>query len=349
MYAGILFAEDLLYLWRNSGKWSNNMKQIFTAIILCWGIGATAQQAPQYSLYMLNLYAYNPACAGLDNSLIATGVYRQQWSGLKGAPLSEQINAHLPLYKISSGAGLRVENDAIGAHRVTSAMVSYNYQLETGRSSMISAGLSVGYLQYTLDGNKLRAPDGTYDEPGGTFSHNDQLLPEGKISTGAPLLEAGLYFKLKKLALGLALQPVFVPVLTASNTAGFGLKSKQNWLFTAAYTLEVSESLMVMPSMLIKSDITETQSEISVLTRWRENIFAGASFRGIGNKGKDAAVLFGGLRLNEKTTLGYAFDIPLSSLRSVNRGSHELLLRYNLNKPIGTGKLPPIIYNPRFL
>jgi len=325
------------------------MKQLFTAIFVCWGIGAAAQQAPQYSLYMLNPYAYNPAYAGLDNSLIATGVYRQQWSGLKGAPLSEHINVHLPLYKISSGAGLRVENDAIGAHRVTSAMLSYNYQLETGRSSVLSAGVSVGYLQYTLDGNKLRAPEGTYEEPGGAFNHNDQLLPEGKISTGVPLIEAGLYFKLKKLALGLAIQPVFAPVLTASNPNGFGLKPKQNLLFTAAYTVEVSESLVVMPSMMIKNDIIETQSEISILTRWRENIFAGASFRGIGNKGKDAAVIFGGLRLNENTVLGYAFDIPLSSLRSVNRGSHELLLRYNLNKPIGTGKLPPIIYNPRFL
>ncbi|MEI6407884.1 MAG: type IX secretion system membrane protein PorP/SprF [Bacteroidota bacterium] len=325
------------------------MKQIFTAFILCWGIAAVAQQAPQYSLYMLNPYAYNPACAGLDNSLIVTGVYRQQWSGLKGAPLSEHVNAHLPLYKISSGVGLRVENDAIGAHRTTSAMLSYNYQLETGRTSMLSVGLSAGYLQYTLDGNKLRAPEGTYDEPGGTFDHNDLLLPEGKISTGVPLLEAGLYFKLKKLALGLAIQPVFAPVLSVSNPSGFGLKPKQNWLFSATYTLEASESLVVIPSMLIKSDITETQSEISVLTRWRENIFAGASFRGGGNKGKDAGVIFAGLRLNENTILGYAFDIPLSSLRSVNRGSHELLLRYNLNKPIGTGKLPPIIYNPRFL
>jgi len=24
------------------------------------------------------------------------------------------------------------------------------------------------------------------------------------------------------------------------------------------------------------------------------------------------------------------------------------LLRYSLNKPVGVGKLPPVIYNPRF-
>jgi hypothetical protein len=85
------------------------------------------------------------------------------------------------------------------------------------------------------------------------------------------------------------------------------------------------------------------------LARYRENIFAGASFRGIGTKGNDAAVLFGGFKLNERTILAYSFDIPLSPLNTVNRGSHELLLRYDLNKTIGAGKLPPVIYNPRFL
>lgn len=89
--------------------------------------------------------------------------------------------------------------------------------------------------------------------------------------------------------------------------------------------------------------------EISTIFRWKENIFAGASFRGLSSSARDAAVLLGGLRINERTTLAYSFDIPLSALQAANRGSHELLLRYELNKPIGRGKLPPVIYNPRFL
>jgi hypothetical protein len=100
--------------------------------------------------------------------------------------------------------------------------------------------------------------------------------------------------------------------------------------------------------LFVKSDITKTQTEISLLARWKENIFAAASFRGLGKDARDAASIMGGFQLNEKTLLGYAFDIPLSGLSVANRGSHELLLRYNLNKPIGAGKLPPVIYNPRF-
>lgn len=310
-----------------------------------------AQQAPQYSLYLLNPYAANPAYAGLDNTLVATGVYRQQWSGLQGAPVTQHINAHLPIYRISSGVGLKVENDVIGAHRTTQALLSYSYQFSLGREDVLSMGVSGGYLQYALDGAKLRAPEGTYAEPGtggAVFSHNDPHLPEGKTQAGTPVGEVGIFLQTKKLELSVAVQPVFAPVLRATSNGDFALAPVRQYLAYGSYQIDVGDNLVIRPAFLMKTDITETQSEISAAARWRENTFVGFSYRGFSASARDAAVLFGGLKLNEKTTLAYAFDIPLSPLQSANRGSHELLLRYSLNKPIGMGKLPPIIYNPRF-
>lgn len=323
------------------------MRKTITYILLCVSTWSVAQQAPQYSLYMLNPYAYNPANAGMENSLILNGVYRQQWSGLKGAPVTQHINAHMPLYMISSGVGLRVDNDVIGAHSVTQAVVSYNYQMELGRNSMLSLGFSGGYLQYALDGSKLRAPEGTYVEP--VFSHNDVLLSEANVRAGTPIFELGLFAQLNKLEVGIAMQPVYAPALRSNMANGtFRLQTISHYNGSLAYSFVVNDDLTLRPSFLVKTDIAETQTEISLLARWRENIFAGASFRGFSKNAKDAAVLLAGVKLNEKTTLAYAFDIPLSALNVANRGSHELLIRYNLNKQIGVGKLPPIIYNPRF-
>ncbi len=315
---------------------------------MCCTVVLLAQQAPQYSMYMLNPYAANPAYAGLENTLVATGVYRQQWSGLKGAPLTQHVNAHLPLYVIRSGIGIKVENDAIGAHRTTQFMASYDYQFELGRRAVLSVGGSVGYLQYALDGDKLRAPQGTYVEPGGTFEHNDNFLPEGKVQAGTPVFEVGLYLQARNLEMGAAMQPVFAPVLKENGSGTFQLQPVRQYIFSAAYTLGVGENAKIKPGVLVKSDAKETQMEVSTIVRWRENIFVGASFRGFTQNSRDAAVLLAGLKLNEKTTLGYAFDLPLSPLNAANRGSHELLLRYSLNRPIGAGKLPPVIYNPRF-
>lgn len=308
--------------------------------------GIWAQQVPQYSLYALNPYALNPAYAGLENTLIATGVYRQQWSGLQGAPVTQHVNAHLPIFAISSGVGLRVENDVIGAHNTTQGVLSYSCQLEFGRNALLSIGASAGWLQYSLDGTKLRAPEGTYAEP--SFSHNETVLPIGRVQAGAPIVEVGAFLQSKKWELGVSAQPVFATRLKETSDGAFGLQPVQHYLLYSGYTFALGEKLSLKPSVLVKSDFRETQIEVSAMARWNENTFIGASMRGYDGRSKDAAVLFLGFKINEKTTLGYAFDIPLSALSAANRGSHELLLRYSLNKPIGVGKLPPVIYNPRF-
>jgi len=323
------------------------MKHYLTLLIgICCIAGLRAQQVPQYSLFSLNPYAFNPAYAGLENTLVATGVYRQQWSGLQGAPVTQHINAHLPIFAISSGVGLRVENDLIGAHNTTRGVLSYSYQIDFGRNAQLSFGTSAGWLQYSLDGTKLRAPEGTYAEP--SFSHNETVLPIGRVQAGAPIFEAGAFFQSKKWEIGISAQPVFATRLKAKDNGAFGLQPVQHYLLYAAHAFAVGDKLRIKPSILVKSDLNETQIEFSAMARWLENTFVGASMRGYGSRSNDAAVLFVGFNLNEKTTLAYAFDIPRSALSAANRGSHELLLRYSLNKPIGVGKLPPVIYNPRF-
>ena len=59
-------------------------------------------------------------------------------------------------------------------------------------------------------------------------------------------------------------------------------------------------------------------------------------------------MILAGIKLNEKITLAYSYDLTLSTLREVSDGSHEILINYNLGKPVGKGKMPPVIYNPRF-
>jgi type IX secretion system PorP/SprF family membrane protein len=323
------------------------MKSYYTLLIYIGSICClAAQQVPQFSLYALNPYAYNPAYAGLDNTLVATGAYRQQWSGLLGAPATQHVNVHLPIYAISSGVGLRVENDLIGAHNTMQAILSYSYQRALTRSALISFGLSAGWMQYVLDGSKLRAPEGTYEAP--DFSHNETLLPIGKVHAAAPIFEAGVFLQSKKWDVGISALPVFATQLKENGNGVLGIQPVPHFLLYVANTLLLGENISLKPSCLVKSDLRETQIEISAIVRWRENTFAGASIRGFGNTANDAAVLFAGFKLNDKTTLAYAYDIPLSALSVAQRGSHELLLRYSMNKPIGVGKMPPLIFNPRF-
>jgi len=310
-----------------------------------------AQQAPQYTLFALNPYAYNPAFAGIEGTLVATGVYRRQWSGLEGAPETQHINVHLPVYIINSGVGVKIENDKIGAHRTTQATASYNYQLDFGKKTQISLGAGLGYLQYSLDGSRLRAPDGVYPVSGGTISHNDPNLPEGTVKAGTMVAEAGIRVQTGRLELGAAIQPVFAPLLTAPSQDlrnAFTIKAVPHYLLHAAYVFSIGETLTMRPTVMIKSDLVKTQAEVAAIFRWRDNLMAGASFRGFGQSSQEAIGIIAGVRINEKTMVAYGFDVPIGALSGAQRGSHELLMRYTLDRPLGQGKLPPVIYNPRF-
>ena len=315
-------------------------------ITLCFAcLHLAAQQTPQYSLYMLNQFGQNPAYAGLDNTLSATGVYRSQWGGLAGAPVTQIVNAHMPLNFISSGIGIQIENDLVGASQRTGASLSYSYQLEINRDSRLSIGLSGGVIQQSLDGAKLRTPEGTYEPDQNIIIHNDDLLPIGTVSTNLPTFTLGVFYQAKKLEIGLGMLNLQEPT---ANFTDLSLKLRRSYYLSASYSIKLSRTLILKPSVQVKSDIVQTQIEASTLIRYKDNLFLGASYRGFTPQSKDALVALGGFKLNDNWTIGYAYDITLSALKTVNNGSHEILLNYNFGKPIGQGVPPKIIYNPRY-
>ena len=113
------------------------MKNIYIFCLLIFQMSvAVAQQPAQFSLYMLNPYGENPAAAGLDKTLVATGGFRSQWVGLPGSPQTQFINVSLPLGIISSGVGFQVMNESIGARNGLSAKLTYNYIKKLGDAQL---------------------------------------------------------------------------------------------------------------------------------------------------------------------------------------------------------------------
>ncbi len=324
------------------------MRCIFTLLFFI-GLSFTlqAQQAPQYSLYMLNQYQFNPAYAGLDNSLSITGVFRKQWVDLPGSPTQQNLNVHMPLYILRGGFGINVENENLGAERNTSAMLSYNYWIPVNKKSLLTMGLGAGIVQKSLVGSKLIAPDGLYE--GTTFTHNDGNIPTSIATAIAPTLSAGIYYQSPIFEIGLSANNLLGTSITYEENELTNIILDQNYFLTFALNLELTSTLTVHPSFFAKSNIDQTQLEISTILKYNDNIFGGASFRGYNAESIDAVVLIGGFKLSEKVTLAYSYDLSLSAVSSVTSGSHEILLNYNLNRPFGAGVPPKIIYTPRFL
>ncbi|MEM9680343.1 MAG: type IX secretion system membrane protein PorP/SprF [Bacteroidota bacterium] len=320
------------------------MKQLFTILVaLIFSGAALAQQAPQYSLYMFNKLNWNPAYAGLDHSLSATGLVRSQWAGLEGNPVSQNLTAHMPLYLLGGGIGINVENDAAGAQRYTTASLSYSHHKYIG-NGILSFGASGGMVQRSIDGSELRTPDGEYGE--NVTIHGEGLLPIGVESATVTSFGAGIYYQSELFEAGLSVRNLTEP---SAQVGQLNLELGRTYYFNLGFNLNINDQITIHPSLLLKSILVQTQIEFSTLIRYNDNIFVGASFRGYDINSNDAVVMFAGFKLSEKITLAYGYDLTLSDLNLVSNGSHEIMLNYNLNKRIGTGQPPRIIFNPRTL
>ena len=79
---------------------------------LIWG-----QQKPQYTQYIINNYIVNPAFTGIENYIDIKMGHRQQWVGLKGAPVTTYITLHKPIwkddYKTNAGTIFAIDGEPI--------------------------------------------------------------------------------------------------------------------------------------------------------------------------------------------------------------------------------------------
>jgi type IX secretion system PorP/SprF family membrane protein len=302
------------------------------------------QQAIPFTVFPMNPLQYNPAYAGLGGSLVMVAGYRRQWSQLQDSPQSQYLSVHMPVTLLGGGVGMQVSSDRLGAVRQTAIALSYSLHQPLGWG-ILTAGVSGGVVQRSLDGLLLRTPTGVY-EPGVIPIHNDNLLPAGMESGWLPVVHAGVYLMTDRFELGIGIQNLIeyqlsLPTMRYQLDRSFHLQGN--------YQVELSRNLVFRPAMMLRTDLVHVQTDISLLMQVQGNITVGVSLRGYSADTGDAVAGIFGFKLSDNMTLSYAYDITLSGLRRVSNGSHELVLGYNLNRPVGQGRMPPIIFNPRTL
>lgn len=324
------------------------MRKSILLVLLLVAMGRVqAQQAAQYSLFALNPYAYNTAYAGLDGSVSATAVFRKQWVSFAGSPLTFQANVHAPVPFLRSGFGFSAEHDRLGAQANTHLRASYNYFIPI-KAGTLSIGVGGTWLQKTIDADLLRTPDGNYE--GGIIEHNDQLLSAGR-SVGATFgVEAGIYYKHPRFAVGLAATHLNAPVSTLSGQAvTTKVRYQRAFAFQAQYNWEINADWLLQPNVLLKTDLVRYQPELAMILKYQQRFMGGIGYRGYDGLSQDAVVVMAGMQINKNMLLAYSYDISINALRTYNSGSHEVVFNYNLQKLLGKEIPQKIIYNPRFL
>jgi type IX secretion system PorP/SprF family membrane protein len=303
---------------------------------------AFAQQHPQYSLYRFNQAAYNPAAVGLDDLFSVTAQARYQWTGIDGAPLSQNLSAQLPLHAIKSDVGLLVLNNQQGLQRNTEASLQFNYRIRQ-RRTIWAVGVQGGVMQSALNGSKIITPDGSYEI--GEINHNDPILPDSWTNALQPAFGAGVAVQGRRLKAGLSALYLNEPALGL--TTSKGPKVKRNYFSHLTYNFKISRNVLLHPSLFLKYDMDDLQHEANVALQHNRLGWLGLGYRGFTETARDAAYAFVGFRLSRAWWLAYSYDYTLSGLEAASYGSHEILLRYE--SPLSVVARPgKIIYTPRF-
>ncbi|MBL7932171.1 MAG: type IX secretion system membrane protein PorP/SprF [Bacteroidia bacterium] len=288
------------------------MKTLYTyALVLLASIGF-AQQLPQYSQYMLNEMAINPAVAGKDDYAEVRSNNRQQWVGLTDAPRTYMLTLQGPIKDKNMGLGMNLYTDIVGPTRRTGLSLSYAYHLKLQKDLNLSFGVSAGVQQWGIDGSKIKLRE-----------EGDQQLLSSYKTTPVPDFGAGVYFHKKdKFYIGFSLPQLYRAPIGLYPDAAKNSRLASQYNVNGAYKIQVNEEFTVEPSFLFKYEKpAPAKVDVGARVIYKNEMWAGLVYRH-----KDAVSMLLGYMYKDYLIVGYSYDFTTTKMRNYSNGTHEIML-----------------------
>lgn len=297
------------------------ISRIFLLLIIGVSNYTFAQQEPQFTQYMDNQLYINPAYAGSRSTLNIGGIHRQQWTGFKGAPMTQTIFAHSPLPYESIGLGGSVINDRVGPLNQTWINLDVSYSLKFKNGGKLAFGVKGG----------MNLVNGRFSELE-TTTAGDPAMISNYVNRVLPNFGGGIMYHSENWFVGASVPKILQPKGFSLNT----LTEQRHYYVIAGGYLNLSEKLKLRPSTLIK--ITENAPlswDMNLAFIINQKWWLGANYRLLESAGG-----FVQFQISNKFKIGYAFDISTTSLVRYNYGTHEITLGYDLVRKKGTLEAP---------
>ncbi len=294
-----------------------------------------SQQDAQYTQYIYNTMSVNPAYAGSRDAISITGLYRNQWVGIGGAPVTQTLNIHTPLGQSNKvGLGVSVVNDKIGPTQETYFDIDFSYTIHTSVEGQLAFGIKGGGHLLDVNFDALNQ-----------YTNSDILLNTNIENKFSPNVGVGVYYHDEKLYVGLSapslLQTKHFDESNINNQASSFLAAERvNYYLIGGYVFDVNENTKFKPATLIKGvSGAPLQVDVSANFLLYDKLTLGLAYRW-----SAAMSAIAGFQITDNMMLGFAYDWETTELGNTefNAGSYEFVLRYEIFK-----KQEKIIY-PRF-
>lgn len=297
---------------------------VFIALIVFAGSKSImAQQQLIFSHYYWNEQLYNPAYAGSKDALHVQGVYRNQWTGIDGAPTSIAAAVHSPLKNDKFALGLSLFSDKIGAMGTNGFTLQYAYRLSIANKYKLSFGLQGGLQMSNIDESLLNTDDGLPDPVSGTWNLKGII----------PIVGAGIYFYGDQFSVGFG-----VPQLINENMLKEGkqvIAPVNHYFISGAYQFNFSDDFRLLPTATLRiNGNSPIQAEMQVSAILYDQFQIGTGIR----TDKSAVFLaqympqFGEEGKKHQFRIGYSYDLAWKPLRSNTGGTHELMVSFTMGK-----------------
>ncbi len=293
------------------------MKKILASLLLgvVCTVDTVAQQDPHYTQYMYNQSVLNPAYAGSKESLSLGVLYRNQWSGLDGAPQTATLFGHGQVGK-NVGIGISAISDRIGPTQENNINADVSYTIDFGQKRKLAFGVKggVSMLQNNL-----------YSEISGYVPDaNDPAFAFDESTTNFNV-GAGVFYYTDKYYVGLSVPNFIKNVHLQKNQRKFGTDAMHMFL-TGGYVFTLNEEWKLKPSTMLKMAINSPVSvDASLNAMWNNKLEFGLTYRLDDSFGAMVNYpVFSNVRV------GYAFDYIVSDLSYAAKGSHEVFILFDI-------------------
>lgn len=275
---------------------------------------SNAQQLPQFTQYMYNTIAINPAYAGSRDVLSIVGLNRNQWAGFDGGPETQTLSIHSPLRNEKVGLGLSLINDKTGFENFTYAYVDFSYTIKANEKVEISFGLKGGMTYYKLAEELYNSTEVNQDP------YFDERLNRWNSNFGA-----GILIHSNKWYLGLSVPKVINHDL--NNDTDYAALEAVHYYTIGGYVFDLNKNLKLKPSFMVKyTKGAALSTDVSASLLFDEKFWLGGSYRMNGEQAALGALV--DFQVSEQFRVGYTYEIPTGEIRPFTSGSHEILLMY---------------------
>jgi type IX secretion system PorP/SprF family membrane protein len=289
-------------------------------ILLFFGQFASAQQLNTSSFYEIYPVLHNPATAGSRQKAFIGSSFKTQWSNMPGSPKTGLVYGQTYLPNARLGLGGYLYHDVTGPTSRTGLQMAYAYHIPVKENRSVSFGFEARLQQLSFDREKLQQDLGAIDPALTNTSTRFKADGGFGVAYSTPRLQVGA-------AVSQLVQSKY-ELYERTGTQTEQSKLYRHYYMHGAYLFQADEFTKVIPNLLLiylPNAPLETQTGVRMMHN--DLLWYGLTWRA-----RQGWMISAGIKLKEKFTIGYSFDIYNSPLSVYQKGSsgHELLLQYDL-------------------